>query len=158
MFRWISKLKIGLSWEYSRGNSRISPIQKILGYQRWVAPSALPSLGCVTAVKRYKSVHKNPSENKQNVIFVPFFLQKLVCPNLKIDIPDCPDHLTPTRFHRRFQECRLHKHEFFGPSKWPIKYLARFIYPINSEIFAFFLQKLKKVGTSKTIFRTFLTT
>jgi hypothetical protein len=85
--------------------------------QRWVALSALPSLGCVTVVKRYKLVHKNLSENKQISIFVFFPSKFMRTHTYKNDIPDCLDHLTPIRLHRRVQKCRLYMHEFFGLSK-----------------------------------------
>ena len=76
---------------------------------------------------------QNLSENKKNVNFCVFFLQKIMCPDLKNDIPDFPDHLIPIRFHHRVQGCRLHTHEFFGPSKWLINYLPESFYPKNSK-------------------------
>ena len=116
--------------------------------QRWVVPSALPSLGCVTTVKRYKSVHKKLSENKQNV-FCVFFLQKLTCLNLKNDIPDFPDHLKSLFFHHRIQGCRLHMHEFFGLPKRLINDLSGSFYPKNSQFLRFSFKKWKKLGPPK---------
>jgi hypothetical protein len=40
--------------------------------QRWVAPSALPSLGYVSIVKSYKSIHKNLSKTKKMSNLVSF--------------------------------------------------------------------------------------
>ena len=83
-------------------------------HQRWVAPSALPSLGYVSIVKSYKSIHKNLSENKKNVKSRVFFLQKLTCLDLQNDIPDFPDYLKSFFFQQVFRDVDCIRMCFLG--------------------------------------------
>jgi hypothetical protein len=126
-------------WLFSRieKSARREAHKILLGHlesnQRRVAPSAPRSLGCVTIVKRYKSVHKNCQKINKNVKFLCFSFKNNMSGSQKY-LNFFPGGLKSFWFHLDVQECRFHPIIFFEPSKWPINYLTGSIYPKIAKI------------------------
>jgi hypothetical protein len=118
--------------------------------QRWVAPSALPLLGCVTSVKRHKSVHKTCQKTNKTSNLASF-LQKMNCTDLKNTLIFLPGHLEVIWFHHHVQQCRFYIHEFFQLPKRLINHSSVSIFKETNKISAFSLTNWKKVGTSEIL-------